>query len=107
MISVVHSAYSAEGDTQRGLPHAEAALKKLNNTTKKSPSASISEGDSYGADTRIRTGDLILTKDALYRLSYISIGNEMYSSRLCGKLQGLLPNFLKFFCEGWEKLKRT
>ena len=49
----------------------------------------------------------ILTKDALYLLSYISIGNEMYSSRLCGKLQGLLPNFLKFFCEGWEKLKRT
>ena len=27
---------------------------------------------SYGADTRIRTGDLILTKDALYLLSYIS-----------------------------------
>ena len=26
-----------------------------------------------GADARIRTGDLILTKDALYRLSYISI----------------------------------
>ena len=26
----------------------------------------------YGADTRIRTGDLILTKDALYLLSYIS-----------------------------------
>ncbi len=27
-----------------------------------------------GADTRIRTGDLILTKDALYLLSYISKG---------------------------------
>ena len=27
---------------------------------------------SCGADTRIRTGDLILTKDALYLLSYIS-----------------------------------
>ena len=26
----------------------------------------------YGADGRIRTGDLILTKDALYLLSYIS-----------------------------------
>ena len=25
-----------------------------------------------GADTRIRTGDLVLTKDALYLLSYIS-----------------------------------
>ena len=76
MISVVHSAYSAEGDTQRGLPPTEAALKNVSNTTKKSPSASISEGDLAGADTRIRTGDLILTKDALYLLSYISIGNE-------------------------------
>ena len=28
---------------------------------------------SCGADTRIRTGDLILTKDALYLLSYISM----------------------------------
>ena len=26
----------------------------------------------FGADTRIRTGDLILTKDALYLLSYNS-----------------------------------
>ena len=26
----------------------------------------------FGAYNRIRTGDLILTKDALYRLSYIS-----------------------------------
>ena len=26
-----------------------------------------------GADGRIRTGDLILTKDALYLLSYISV----------------------------------
>ncbi len=29
----------------------------------------------YGADDQIRTGDLILTKDALYRLSYISLSN--------------------------------
>ena len=35
-----------------------------------------------GADTQIRTGDLILTKDALYRLSYISIGNVWYISIL-------------------------
>ena len=28
---------------------------------------------SFGADRQIRTADLILTKDALYRLSYISI----------------------------------
>ena len=30
---------------------------------------------SHGADGRIRTGDLILTKDALYRLSYISVSS--------------------------------
>ena len=29
----------------------------------------------HGADDQIRTGDLILTKDALYRLSYISLSN--------------------------------
>ena len=28
-------------------------------------------GESSGADDRDRTGDLVLTKDALYRLSYI------------------------------------
>ena len=30
---------------------------------------------SHGADDRSRTGDLILTKDVLYQLSYISIGD--------------------------------
>ena len=30
-------------------------------------------GASHGAASQIRTGDLILTKDALYRLSYSSI----------------------------------
>ena len=29
--------------------------------------------EAFGADSQIRTGDLILTKDALYRLSYISM----------------------------------
>ncbi len=28
--------------------------------------------EAFGADSQIRTGDLILTKDALYLLSYIS-----------------------------------
>ena len=27
----------------------------------------------FGADNRIRTGDLVLTKDVLYRLSHISV----------------------------------
>ena len=42
---------------------------KIRPKTKKRTCISAS---SYGADGRIRTGDLILTKDALYRLSYIS-----------------------------------
>ncbi len=46
----------------------------------------------YGADNQIRTGDLILTKDALYLLSYISVGNpafgqRIYNSTFAGNLQ--------------------
>ena len=49
-----------------------------------------------GADGRIRTGDLILTKDALYRLSYISIGNEMYYTRSRRTMQALSVKNLSF-----------
>ena len=38
----------------------------------KSPENAVFSGLFNGADGRIRTGDLILTKDALYLLSYIS-----------------------------------
>ena len=41
-------------------------------STRKSPLRVTSQRRFAGADDRIRTGDLILTKDALYRLSYIS-----------------------------------
>ena len=41
-----------------------------------------------GADTQIRTGDLILTKDALYRLSYISRGNSDIIHDLRKKIKG-------------------
>ena len=34
--------------------------------------------DFHGADERTRTADLILTKDALYRLSYTSTGIYKY-----------------------------
>ena len=44
--------------------------KKVPETTVKS-----SFRNSFGAAARIRTGDLILTKDALYRLSYSSVGD--------------------------------
>ena len=44
-----------------------------NNITEKSKKPEIIEiSGFFGAVTQIRTGDLILTKDALYRLSYIS-----------------------------------
>ena len=36
----------------------------------------------YGADGRIRTGDLILTKDALYLLSYISAVQILSDARI-------------------------
>ena len=42
----------------------------------KNPCSHCGYRDFYGAATRIRTGDLILTKDALYRLSYSSISAE-------------------------------
>ena len=35
----------------------------------------------FEADTRIRTGDLILTKDALYLLSYISKAGDLKGAR--------------------------
>ena len=40
-----------------------------------------------GADTQIRTGDLILTKDALYRLSYISRDNADNIAQIPGRVK--------------------
>ena len=46
---------------------------RLKNGNKKTPKAiDTTSFRVHGADSQIRTGDLILTKDALYRLSYIS-----------------------------------
>ena len=47
-------------------------MNAVENAKRKSPETLMFQGFSYGADDQIRTGDLILTKDALYRLSYIS-----------------------------------
>ena len=48
---------------------------------------------SYGADTQIRTGDLILTKDALYRLSYISkLYAPMFGAYIVATEKGLEPS---------------
>ena len=46
--------------------------------------------------TRIELVNLILTKDALYRLSYISVANKKYYSGFCPILQALFEDFLKF-----------
>lgn len=42
-----------------------------------------------GADTRIRTGDLVITNDALYQLSYIStlLANDMYYNQSADIMQ--------------------
>ena len=45
---------------------------RILNSGKPSPETLVFTGLLTGADDQNRTGDLILTKDALYRLSYIS-----------------------------------
>ena len=49
----------------------DETLKSCKNRQNKAKSRNLLQ-DFNGADGRIRTGDLILTKDALYLLSYIS-----------------------------------
>ena len=48
--------------------------KSSGNITKE-PKNLMFHGSKVGAADQIRTGDLILTKDALYRLSYSSVGD--------------------------------
>ena len=50
--------------------------------------------------TRIELVNLILTKDALYRLSYISICNENDYTRSCSFLQPFFAIFFKFLFSG-------
>ena len=45
-----------------------------------------------GADSQIRTGDLILTKDALYLLSYISKYYAPYRRGIVATEKGLEPS---------------
>src|SRR5688572_22054557 len=47
-----------------------------------SSSASVSLGSLVGAHDQDRTGDLVLTKDALYRLSYVGAWNVPAPPRL-------------------------
>ena len=61
---------------QAALPAREEEKAENLTIQRKSPLRVVSQRRLSGADSQIRTGDLILTKDALYLLSYISIGNE-------------------------------
>ena len=56
-----------------GLNKAQADARALLLTKEKTRNPLIQRAPGDGADSQIRTGDLILTKDALYRLSYISM----------------------------------
>ena len=53
---------------------------------------------SYGADGRIRTGDLILTKDALYRLSYISTSPFLDARLIILHLPSKSKGIFKVYC---------
>ena len=56
----------------------------------------------FGAASQIRTGDLILTKDALYRLSYNSKQLAYYSTTW-----GFVNSFLKIHLVFVEGLRNT
>ena len=75
----------------------------MNFRKKKSPKPFYHKGWDCGADTQIRTGDLILTKDALYRLSYISISGNKNSiahfSEKCKRQKAIFFIFFDWFLE--------
>ena len=52
----------------------------------------MTTGFFIGAATQIRTGDLILTKDALYRLSYNSISHAPDEGGMVATEKGLEPS---------------
>ena len=63
------------------------------NITEKSKKPEIIEiSGFFGAVTQIRTGDLILTKDALYRLSYNSISHAPDEGGMVATEKGLEPS---------------
>ena len=83
--------------TVKSLPN-DAPLMEKNRTIQKITPARTSQGRFSGADSQIRTGDLILTKDALYLLSYISMprtGNDDIIHNLFWFGKGEFTFFLK------------
>ena len=64
-----------------------------NNITEKSKKpVTVEVTGFFGAVTQIRTGDLILTKDALYRLSYNSISHAPDEGGMVATEKGLEPS---------------
>ena len=64
---------------------------KVANITKKAPK-SYDFDAFYGAAGQIRTADLILTKDALYLLSYSSILPSQSGGKVVATEKGLEPS---------------
>ena len=62
--------------------------KSLSFTFIKQKALKSADFKAFGADTQIRTGDLILTKDALYLLSYISKIHAPYRRGMSGDREG-------------------
>ena len=68
------------------------------------------EGLDFGAATRIRTGDLILTKDVLYQLSHSSVPQECFLvtltiiANIFSFVNTFLKNYKNIFLEIFEIL---
>ena len=82
----------ASPDVELPFPVAPARSENPERATKKR----LAFASLYGADDRIRTGDLILTKDALYLLSYISTLSFDNSDTISQVLKKSKHKFLLF-----------
>ena len=74
----------------KGVLRVSAAPREISGKSKKPVIVEIT--GFFGAVTQIRTGDLILTKDALYRLSYNSISHAPDEGGMVATEKGLEPS---------------
>ena len=77
----------------------QKAPTKLCKTPIKSQSPEVLPSGLSGAATRIRTGDLILTKDVLYQLSHSSVSQEYFlvTQTIIAKNFAFVNMFLRLF----------
>jgi rhodanese-related sulfurtransferase len=61
-------------------------------------------GAEFGAHARIRTGDLFLTKEMLYRLSYMGVAQFDF---ICYKLGALMPTIDKALATARRRITRV